>query len=159
MGAITVARKAGESTALWVLGGLYEVKVSSAESGGVLTLMEMTMPAGNGPPPHSHTGGETVYVISGAMTYHIDGDEIEGGPGSVFHIAPGTTEWFEPTGTEPLHVLVTYTPGGIDEFFREIGEPALGHTLPPPASSPPDYPAIIAAAARYGMDIKPPPGH
>jgi quercetin dioxygenase-like cupin family protein len=158
MAATTIARKAGESTALWVLGGLYEIKVSSEESGGVLTLMEMTMPAGFGPPPHSHSGGEVVYVLGGTMTYHIGDESVEGTAGSVFSIAPGTLEWFEPTGTEPLHCLVTYTPGGIDEFFREIGEPAMGHTLPPPAASPPDFPAIIAAAARYGMEIKAPPG-
>lgn len=156
--ATTVARKAGESTALWVLGGLYEIKVSGEESGGAATVMEMTMPPGFGPPPHSHDGGEIVYVIDGTLTYHIGDETVEGGPGSVFSIAPGTLEWFEPTGPEPLHVLVTYLPGGIDAFFTEIGEPALSHTIPPPASEPPDLPRIVEAAARYGMTIKPPPG-
>jgi quercetin dioxygenase-like cupin family protein len=157
MGSTTVARKAGESTALWVLGGLYEIKVSGEESGGACTVMEMTMPAGFGPPPHTHAGGEVVYVLDGAMAYHLGDETVEGGPGSVFHIAAGTLEWFEPTGPDPLHVLVTYLPGGIDEFFREIGEPALSHTIPPPAAEPPDFPAIVAAAARHGMVIAAPP--
>jgi quercetin dioxygenase-like cupin family protein len=156
--ATTVARKAGESTALWVLGGLYEIRVSSEESGGVLTCMEMTMPPGFGPPPHTHTGGETVYVIDGMCNYHIGDEVVEGGPGAVFHIAEGTLEWFEPTGPDPLHVLVTYTPGGIDAFFREIGEPALSRTVPPPSDVPPDLPRIVEAAQRYGMVIKPPAG-
>ena len=63
----TVAREPGQGTAFWMLGGLYEVKVSSAESDGALTLMEMTMPTGMGPPPHTHPGGETVYVLEGAL--------------------------------------------------------------------------------------------
>ena len=156
MAATTIARKDGEGTALWVLGGLYEIKVSSEESGGVCTVMEMTMPAGFGPPPHSHDGGETVYVVDGTMTYHIGDETVEGGPGSIFHIAPGTTEWFEPTGPSPLKVLITYTPGGIDAFFREIGEVASARIVPPPATEPPDFPAIIAKAAEYGMVITPP---
>jgi quercetin dioxygenase-like cupin family protein len=156
MTATTVARKAGEGSLYWVLGGLYEVKVSSEETGGAMTVMEMTIPPGFGPPPHTHAGGELVYVVEGAVTYHIAGETVEGGPGSIFHIAPGTIENFEPGGSEPIKVLVTYTPGGIEDFFREIGEPALSYAMPPPATSPPDFPAIVAAAARYGMVIQPP---
>ena len=45
-----IVRKAGEGDAYWMLGGLYEVKVSSEESGGAVTVMQMTVPAGMGPP-------------------------------------------------------------------------------------------------------------
>lgn len=154
--ATTTTRKAGEGTALWVLGGLYEIKVSSEESGGACTVMEMTMPAGFGPPPHMHDGDEIVYVIDGTLTYHIGGETVEGAPGSLFHIAAGTTEFFEPTGPDPLHVLVTYLPGGIDGFFREIGEVAPARIVPPPSDEPPDLPRIVETAARYGMTITPP---
>jgi quercetin dioxygenase-like cupin family protein len=157
MAATTVARKAGESTALWVLGGLYEIKVSSEESGGAVTVMEMTIPPGYGPPPHTHAGGEVVYVVDGTLAYHIGDEVVEGGPGAVFHVAAGTVEWFEPTGPDPLHVLVTYLPGGIEDFFRAIGEPALSRIVPPPATEPPDFPRIVETAARYGMLIQPPP--
>jgi len=155
--ATTIARKADEGTALWVLGGLYEIKVSAAETDGALTVMQMTMAEGFGPPPHTHPGAEVVYVLEGTLTYHIGDEAVEGTPGSVFHLAAGTKEWFEPTST-PCKVLATYFPGGIEDFFREVGEPALSLTLPPPASEPPDFPAVIAAAAKYGMVIEGPPG-
>jgi quercetin dioxygenase-like cupin family protein len=154
----TIARKAGEGTILWVLGGLYEIKVSSEETGGAMTVMEMTIPPGFGPPPHTHAGSELVYVVEGSMSYHIAGETVEGGPGSIFHIPAGTLENFEPGGGETLKVLVTYSPGGIEGFFREIGEPAMSYTVPPPSDTPPDFPAIVAAAARHGMVIEPPPG-
>ena len=32
-----IVRKVGEGDAFWMLGGLYEVKVSSEESGGAVT--------------------------------------------------------------------------------------------------------------------------
>ena len=150
----TVAREPGQGTAFWMLGGLYEVKVSSAESDGALTLMEMTMPTGMGPPPHTHPGGETVYVLEGRIRYHINGETFEGRPGSTFHVPAGTLETFEPV--EQSRLLVVYTPGGIDKFFTEIGEPAQRHELPPPSQTPPDLERIAAVASKYGMEIKAP---
>jgi hypothetical protein len=52
----TVVRKPGEGQAFWVLGGLYEVKAASDETGAI-TIMETTMPAGMGPSPRSLAGG------------------------------------------------------------------------------------------------------
>lgn len=155
MAQTTVARKPGEGTAWWLLGGLYEVKVTGEETGGAMTVMEITVPAGMGPPPHTHDGSEVVYVLEGTVAYHIAGETVEGGPGAVFHLAPGTVEWFEPAG-EAVRVLVVYAPGGVDRFFAEVGEPAAARTLPPPPATPPDLPRVAAAAARYGMRIQPP---
>src|SRR5436309_10170164 len=133
----TVVRQRGEGKALWVLGGLYEVKASGDETGGKLTVMEMTIPAGMGPPPHTHPGGEAVYVLEGRIRYHIGDDSVEGGPGSFFYVPEGTWENFEPT--EDVRLLVIYAPAGeIDEFFDEVGEPATTREAPPPSDQPPD---------------------
>jgi quercetin dioxygenase-like cupin family protein len=150
----SVVRNRGEGDAVWMLGGRYEVKVSADETNGEMTIMEMWMPAGMGPPPHTHPGTESVYVLDGKLRYHIGEQAVEGGPGSFFHIPAGTLEFFEPT--EELRVLVTYTPGGIEKFFTEAGEPATSPGLPPAPEGPPDLERLIAIAARYGMDIQPP---
>src|ERR1043165_9195415 len=63
----TVVRNAGEGEAFWMLGGLYEVKTSSKETDGAMTVMEMTLPAGAGPPPHTHPGSETVGLLAGGL--------------------------------------------------------------------------------------------
>lgn len=151
----TVVRKPGEGKALWMLDSLYEVKAASDETGGAMTVMEMTIPEGMGPPPHTHPGAEAVYVLEGTIRYHIGDETIEGGPGSFFHIPEGTWERFEPT--ETVRLLVIYAPGGIDDFFDEVGEPAQAHELPPRSDSPPDVEGIMAAAERHGMQMKPPP--
>lgn len=54
MGASNVVSKRGEGQAFWMLGGLYEVRVPSEATNGALTVMEMTIPPGMGPPPHTH---------------------------------------------------------------------------------------------------------
>ena len=151
----TVVRQPGEGKAIWMLGGLYEVKAAGDETGGKLTVMEMTIPAGMGPPSHTHTGGEAVYVLEGTVRYHIAEEAIEGGPGSFFYVPEGTWENFEPTST--VRVLVIYAPGGIDGFFADAGEEAQTREIPPPPDSPPDPEELAAIGARYGVGIQPPP--
>ena len=51
-----IARRGDEGQALWLLGGLYEILVASEETGGNVTVMRMTAPAGTGSPPHTHPG-------------------------------------------------------------------------------------------------------
>lgn len=152
----TVVRNPASGQAYWMLGGLYEVLLSADECGGAMTVMQMTMPAGMGPPPHTHPGSETVYVIDGTLTYHIGDELFEGSPGSLFHIPEGVVENFEPTST--ARVLVTYRPGGIERFFAEAGAVATRRVLPPPPTEPPDVARLMAIGARHGLVIQPPPG-
>ncbi|KUJ65862.1 hypothetical protein ACZ90_42600 [Streptomyces albus subsp. albus] len=148
-------RHSGDGQAFWMLNGLYEVKASGAETNGAMTVMEMTVPAGMGPPPHTHRGTESVYVIEGTVRYHIGDEAVEGGPGSFFHISEGTWERFEPTST--VRLLVTYAPGGIDAFFAEAGEPARRRELPPRSDTPPDEDRLIEIAKRHGVEMRPMP--
>ena len=154
MGEQVVARKSDEGDAFWFLGGLYEVKVSSDETGGAATVMKMTVPAGMGPTPHTHPGLEIVHVLDGNIDAHIGDEVIAAGPGASFSYPAGTLEWFEPTTTAT--VLVTYIPGGIDKFFAEVGEPAATRTVPPPSDTPPDFEHVARVAEKYGMSIQPP---
>ncbi|MET7622645.1 cupin domain-containing protein [Streptomyces sp. NPDC005408] len=148
-------RHSGAGQAFWMLNGLYEVKASSEETNGAMTVMEMTVPVGSGPPPHTHSGTESVYVIEGTLRYHIAGETVEGGPGSFFHILEGTLERFEPTST--ARILVTYTPGGIEKFFAEAGEPAQRRELPPPSDTLPDVDRLIEIGKRHGLQMQPMP--
>ena len=88
----SVVRGRDEGKALWMLGGLYEVKVAAEEAGGEVTVMEITVPVNGGPPPHRHNGGEVVYVIEGTGKYHIGDRTVDIGPGSVVYISRGITD-------------------------------------------------------------------
>jgi quercetin dioxygenase-like cupin family protein len=147
----TVVRNSGEGMAYWMLGGLYEVKASSRETGGAMTVMQMTLPAGMGPPPHMHPGTETVFVLDGRLRYHIAGETFEGEAGAFFHIPEGVLENFEPV--TDTRVLVVYTPGGIENFFAEAGETAERRELPPPPTAPPDIERLAAIGEKHGMRI------
>lgn len=146
-----VVRPPGSGDAFWMLGGLYEVLSSSAETGGAATVMQMTMPAGMGPPPHRHDGLEILVVADGTIRHHLGDQIVEAGPGTTFTIPAGTLEFFEPLTA--ARVIVTYLPGGIDAFFAEAGEPAARREIPPPPTSPPDVARLSALAQRYGLEI------
>ena len=149
-----IVNTGGQGEAFWMLGGLYEVLLSSDQTNGETTIMRMTVPKGMGPPAHTHPGEETVYVADGTITYHIAGEMFDGGPGSLFHLPRGTVERFEPTSQ--AQVVVTYRPGGIEKFFAEAGEPARRREVPPAPTSPPDIARLVEIGRRHGMDIQPP---
>jgi quercetin dioxygenase-like cupin family protein len=151
-----VVRKQGEGRALWMLDSLYEIMASSEETGGELTAMRMTIPPGMGPPPHTHSGGESVFVLEGQLRYHIGNESYEAGPGAFFYVPAGTVENFEPVGDRPVRLLVIYTPGGIDKFFSEVGAPAERRELPPKSDEPPDMERLIQAGRKYGLEIQVP---
>jgi mannose-6-phosphate isomerase-like protein (cupin superfamily) len=153
MAGSVVVRERGEGTPLWMLGGLYEVKASADETGGAVTVMEMTVPEGMGPPPHVHDCDETAYVIEGRARYHIDGRTVEVGPGTLLHFPKGTEETFEPIGQ--LRILLMYAPGGMDKFFAEAGEPAASREVPPPPG-PPDVERLVAVGAKHGLELRAP---
>jgi quercetin dioxygenase-like cupin family protein len=152
--AAAITRKADEGQALWFLGGLYEILVSAEDTDGKQTVVRMTAPAGTGAPPHRHSGEELLYVLDGEVDLHIGDDVVSAGPGSTFYLPAGTKEWFE--ATTQATVLVTYTPGGIDRFFAEVGERAAARTLPPPSDEAPDFERITSVAGKYGLTIEAP---
>jgi quercetin dioxygenase-like cupin family protein len=152
-----IVHRSGEGKAFWMLGGLYEVLLSSDETNGAATIMQMTLPTGRGPPMHVHRDvTETVYVVDGTVTYYSDGDKIEGGPGTLFRIPANTSERIEPKSD--ARIVVTYEPGGMDKFFAEAGEPAQRREPPPAPTSPPDVERMAKIGARYGLELQPPPG-
>ena len=95
-------------------------------------------------------------MLEGEVRFHIGDETYEGGPGTFFNVPPAIEENFEPAGDKPVRLLVLYTPGGMDKFFAEVGEPAERHELPAPSDTPPDLDRIASVAAKYGMSIKAP---
>jgi quercetin dioxygenase-like cupin family protein len=152
----TVARPANESDAVWMLGGLYEIKVTGDESGGSMTVMEFTIPPNMGPPPHVHDQDELVHVVEGQVRFHADGESYEAGPGTIMYFPAGTEETFEPVGDAPVNLMTVYTPGGMDRFFKEAGEPAPRREVPPTPAGPPDLERLEAVAQKYGLELRMP---
>jgi hypothetical protein len=48
-----------------------------------------------------------------------------------------------------------FAPGGFEGFFEEVGELVMDSSAPP--EGPPDVERLVAAAAKYGCEVPPPP--
>jgi quercetin dioxygenase-like cupin family protein len=148
----------GEGEALWVLGDLYRFLATSEDTGGAYALWETTATPGlPGPPPHiHHREDEALYVLEGELELSVEGDTTRAGSGSFVNIPKGTLHTWRNAGDAPARLLGMVAPGGFEDFFKEVGEPATDPSSPP--AGPPDVEKVLAAAPKYGLEIQPPPG-
>jgi quercetin dioxygenase-like cupin family protein len=127
---------------------------TEAETGGALTLFEMTVPPGaRVPGSHFHVEvDEAVYGLEGVLTYTIEGQKNQIGPGDRVFAPRGKVHHFVNDGAVPAKVLSVLTPGSIGPaYFRDIAAVVS-------AGGPPDPAKIAAVMARHGLVAAPMPG-
>jgi hypothetical protein len=76
----------------------------------------------------------------------------EGEPGAVAFVPKGTVHRFRCIGNSTGRLLLVYTPGGIEGFFRESGIPAGGDG-PAPSVSSAEIARTEKAGLRYGLQV------
>ena len=64
---------------------------------------------GSTDPQRPHTEDEVYYVLDGRGRIHVDGDDLDVGPGSVIFVAAGQDHKFHSI-TEDLQLLVVFAP-------------------------------------------------
>ncbi len=119
-------------------------------SGGSVAMFEFDVPAkANVPVAHSHDAyEETLYGLEGVLTWTIDGEKRDVGPGDVLCIPRGVVHTFENEGDLDARQLAIVSPGVLGpEYFREIAAVAAG--------GPPDPAAIGAVMRRHGLTPAP----
>jgi quercetin dioxygenase-like cupin family protein len=123
--------------------------VEGAQSAGSVAVFEFDVPAGaRVPAAHSHDGyEETLYGLEGALTWTIEGTQIDVGAGEALVIPRGAVHHFENTGEADAKALAIVTPGILGpDFFREVAA-----VLDAAVDGPPDIAAIGATMRRHGL--------
>jgi quercetin dioxygenase-like cupin family protein len=143
----------GTGERIWIAGDTLSFKATAAETGGAYTLIEVLAAPGGGPPPHIHDNEEeTFYVIDGTFEILL-GERLVRAERGAFALVPrGTVHRFRCIGDGPGRMLVLFTPGGIERFFREAGRAAVGDS-PAPAIDAAEIGRTEAAARRYGLRV------
>jgi mannose-6-phosphate isomerase-like protein (cupin superfamily) len=76
-----------------------------------------------GPPLHVHERiHDMFYVLDGTLTFRVEDDEIEAGPGTFVCVQPGTPHTFSNRSDEPVRFLNFNTPGGFEHYMRELAK-------------------------------------
>ncbi|HKR73987.1 MAG TPA: cupin domain-containing protein [Candidatus Nitrosocosmicus sp.] len=128
-------------------------KATSDETGGAYTVIEVNSLPGNGPPPHFHENeDESIYVIDGEFEILLGAKTMRAEPGAFVFVPRGTVHRFRCIGSGPGKVLIHYTPGGIEGFFREAGVPATNDG-PAPSVDIAEITRTEMAGKRYGLRV------
>jgi quercetin dioxygenase-like cupin family protein len=129
------------------MGGL-ELRFLQTKEGtaGSLDAFEMTVqPNARMPVAHYHESwDETIYGLTGASTWLVDGREVVLKPGQTIFIKRGIVHAFRNDTQEVASALCILTPGVLGPvYFREIAA-ALAGGAPDPAK-------MKAIMLRYGL--------
>jgi quercetin dioxygenase-like cupin family protein len=143
-----------EGEARWWFGGLAVIKATGADTGGQLTIVEMTEPPGVDGPLHvHHREDEAFWILEGSATFRVGELTIEARAGD-YLFGPRDVPHKYTVGDEGCRMLFICTPGGnFENLVREMSVPAQRRTLPPPPDEEPDYARIAEIARANGCEL------
>jgi quercetin dioxygenase-like cupin family protein len=134
------------------MGVLVTVKVKASDTSGAYSVFEDFIPPGAGPVPHTHTKeDETIYVLEGKLSAWLGGQEHHLRPGDFVHMPRGMEHYFKNVTDEPTRLLLTYSPGGFEQWFLDVGTPVNDKEMTPPEITSQDVEKAISEAQQYGV--------
>lgn len=113
-----------EGRKLNIAGGEYRIIISGKETNGAYAIIEMTVPIGAGPVPHSHSDfEETFFVLEGELTFKSENGSYTAQKGATVSIPKGgIIHNFKNNSDNIAKLLCTVMPAGLDDFFVEVDE-------------------------------------
>lgn len=128
--------------------------VTGSQSTGSVTVFELLVPAAQRlmAPAHSHDHfEETVYGLTGTLTWTIDGEPTEVGPGEAVCIRRGAVHRFDNNGNVDATALCIISPAALGpEYFLEAAEAMKAAT-----GGPPDRAKMVEIMLRHGLTPAP----
>jgi len=119
----------------------------AGDTGGSVAMFEFTVPAGAKVPlPHYHKEyDETIYGIAGVLTFTVEGQPVEVGPGDACFIPRGAVHGFVNLKSTDAKALAVITPARLHpDFFRETAAVIN-------AGGPPNMERLKAVMLKHGL--------
>ncbi|AOX00097.1 hypothetical protein BJP34_12155 [Moorena producens PAL-8-15-08-1] len=135
-----------------ISGGVYTFLATGEDTYGQYALFDFLVPPEAGPPPHIHTREDEVfYVVDGEINFQVGNQVFTGTAGDFIPYTRGQVHAFKNLGTEPARMLVIAAPAGLENFFRQAGQPVSD-----PSNIPVDnIPKVVAVAPNFGLELYP----
>lgn len=128
--------------------------ITGDHSTGSIAAFELMVPAAQRlpAPAHSHDRyEETIYGVSGVLTWTVDGKPVDVGPGQALCIPRGAVHRFDNNGSGDVRVLCVITPAAIGpQYFRETAA-----VINEAAGGPPDRARLAEIMIRHGLTPAP----
>jgi quercetin dioxygenase-like cupin family protein len=148
-----VAVPKGEGEARWWFGSLAEIKATAADTGGQMTIVEVTEAPGSEAPLHvHHRDDEGFWILEGDVTFEVGDTTIEAHTGD-YVLGPRDIPHRFTVGDAGARMLFILVPGGIEDLIMATSEPAASRTLPPPPEREPDMGRLKEIVAAHGYEL------
>ena len=144
-------------TRLWFLDTLVEIRASRADL--PVSVLEMTVPAGDTAPLHLQDEDERIYVLGGAATFYVGSETVHARAGDTVLIPRGRLHAHRASDFGARWLVLTES-GQLERFILVVGREAPAATLPP-RNGPLAYEEaeeITRAALEHGIEYFGPPG-
>jgi hypothetical protein len=88
------------------------------------------------------------------MTFQVGDDRRTVGAGGFVHMPIGMPHAFKNETLRTARMLISVVPAGLEQMFFEVGQPVEpgSTTIPPPSHE--EIEKLLAAAPRYGVEIR-----
>jgi quercetin dioxygenase-like cupin family protein len=146
------AQKDRQEEELLVMGGRFDLKVSSRDTGGDLCIYDTTRLAKGGPALHRHHfQDEWFYVIRGEFIVQVGHDTLSLHPGDSAFAPRKTPHAFAKISDGEGQMLVLFQPAGsMEDFFLQMSK--LGKEIPKNQEV-----ALKRLWEEHGMEVVGPP--
>lgn len=143
----SLAVRTGEGEALSVLGTNVRFLCEGEQTGHRFSVMEVTLPKDQGPPPHDHPWDEAYYVLEGEVLFQIDNRTESYRAGDFIYTPGGGLHGFKGASEEPARVLVLDAPATAGKFFRDVAREVK--------DLPQDLSKVPAIGMRHELRFRP----
>jgi len=112
----------GEGTTIRApVGGPATIRARTEDTAGALALIDVTVPSKAGPALHIHAREDELWVVlDGHLRFKADGEIFQAPAGSIVFVPRGVPHCFQNTGEQAAHILILFTPSGMERFFEEV---------------------------------------
>ncbi len=126
-----------------------KVLLRSEQSGGTVSIIETTMPAGApGPPLHSHAFDEAFYILEGELTLQLGNQLTVANAGRLTFAPRGVPHTLANQGEKPARYLLILIPAGFEREFARRAAKEAG--VQPPGWAQQPIPEITYLGPRIG---------
>lgn len=140
-------------TARWWFGALAVIKLTAEDTGGALSIVEVTEPPRAEAPLHvHHREDETFCILEGSATLYVGDQTIEVAAGDVA-FGPKDVPHRYVVGPEGCRMRFVCTPGGFEQLVIGMSRPAESLTLPPQATEEPDWEMVARVAKENSCEL------
>lgn len=150
-------RQPGEGRTIGVVGDIYRFLATGEETDGKYAMLEALVPPGGGPPPHIHSREEeSFFILEGEVTFQIGEERLVATTGTFANMPIGSLHCFKNESSQPAKMIISVAPAGLEQMFFEVGQPLEVGATSAPLPTKADIEKLLAAAPRYGVEIKVP---